>query len=139
MFLVVDDSDSFRDLLTLELGPDCTRTASSIAEGLRLAKLEQPQVILLDQWFGLGPVMGMEAIPAFRAVAPDALIVMLTADRDRGDIARAIEAGAVGYVEKGDMEDLRRTLVELAALEPVLLSQSKVVWRRQLVAARKLH
>lgn len=123
--MIVDDSESFRDLLRLELGADHTRQAATILEGLRLAKRDQPEVILLDHWFDSGPLrQGIDAIPLFRGVAPDSLIVMMTVDGDDGDVARATRAGAAGYVIKGDMARLWWVLAELVDIEPEIVTAS---------------
>ncbi len=75
---------------------------ANIKEGLLAAYVRQPKAILLDVLFDGSPA-GMAAIQAFRAVAPDAEIVVLTAEYSSRDEARAIALGAMGYVEKGDV------------------------------------
>jgi len=119
MILIVDDSDSFRELLTLELGVGRVRAAGTIVEGLRRAVERQPRVILLDHWFDVGGSEGgIDAIPAFQRLAPDAEIIVLTADIDPHDKMRAIDAGASAYVEKGDSSALWGVLAMLAGMAP---------------------
>ncbi len=76
--------------------------AANIKEGLLAAYVRQPKAILLDVLFDGSPA-GMAAIQAFRAVAPDAEIIVLTCEYIAKDEARAIALGAMGYVEKGDV------------------------------------
>lgn len=122
MFLVVDDSQSFRDLLRLELGPERTHTAGSIVEGLTLVKANLYDVIFLDHWFDYGPHQGIDAIKYYRAASPDSDIVMLTADVDLCDKARAFDAGADAYVEKGDMKRIWKALLRLVDIDPLQIT-----------------
>lgn len=117
--MIVDDSDSFRDLLRLQLGSERTTVAASIAEGLELAREQQPSVILLDNWFARRAQTGIDAIPLFRRAAPGASIFILTADEDLVDVARAIHAGARGYVTKGSTDDLWEALLAASDISPI--------------------
>lgn len=124
MILIVDDDQSFRDMAEAALGAANTRTARTILEGLQIAASDQPRFIVLDHWFVRSPYDGIDAVPAFLAVAPRAHVVIWTVDKDRGDVLRALEAGASAFVQKGDLMDLWRTLVELADLPPALIPPS---------------
>ncbi len=97
--LLVDDCVLSCRSLDLALGGGNAATYS-LTDGRKAAKALQPDFIVLDVSFPYGD--GIEAIPRFLEDAPNAKIVMLTADYDKYDRLRAFELGAVAYVEKGD-------------------------------------
>lgn len=100
--IVVDDHPIFRGglLQTLELDGDLSVVAegSSAAEAIRLAAQYQPDLMLLDVAMSDS---GIDAIGAICAASPQTLVVMLTASEHEDDVARALSAGAAGYVLKG--------------------------------------
>lgn len=76
-----------------------TQGASSLDEALSLVagKSDVPQLILVDP-AGLGDVS--EVVGAFKSASPEARIVLLSTQLDAGVMARAIQAGADGFLIK---------------------------------------
>lgn len=100
--LVVDDHTLFRrGLISLLSRTDWLHVvgdAGDASEAQRKAESLTPDLILLDNH--LPGVNGVDAIPALRTAAPAAKIVMLTVSEDETDLARALQAGANGYLLK---------------------------------------
>jgi DNA-binding NarL/FixJ family response regulator len=99
--LVVDDHRMFAEALALALRMDRGLTvsvASGGTEGVRIAEEEQPDVVLLD--LEMPGLAGVEAIRQIRERRSDVKIVMISSHDDELLRARALEAGAIGYVSK---------------------------------------
>ncbi len=100
--LLVDDEDQSRKLVKLLLERAAFRvlTAGNGEEGLILAKVQQPNVILLDLMM---PKMGgHEALRRLKA-DPDTTripVIVLTAKAAEQDIAASFRLGAVLHMEK---------------------------------------
>jgi DNA-binding NarL/FixJ family response regulator len=102
--LLVDDHAAFRIplALVLEREPDLivATQAGSLAEA-RAALPEMARMIdvaLVD--LRLPDGSGLEIVREVRATNPDAQVIVLTADTDKVQHARAIEAGAVAVLNK---------------------------------------
>lgn len=113
--LLVEDSATYGELATLlleEVGCVVTRAATA-EEGLRLAREEPPDVIMMDT-----NLPGMDGFHAVRMLRDDPRTrhipaVGMTADRIRSDeaLARARAAGFDAYIEKPvDHASFRRLL-----------------------------
>jgi two-component system NarL family response regulator len=115
--LVVDDHALFRGGLTSllrEHGIEVVGEAGSGEEGVRLAAVRAPQIIVMD--LGLPGCSGIEAIQLIREQQPAARIVVLTASLDEDDVVEALIAGASGYLLKdAPVEEIAAAL--RAALE----------------------
>jgi two-component system invasion response regulator UvrY len=115
--LIVDDhpivASGCRALLAGE--PDVVFLEASDAEsGERSFLAEQPDVCILD--INLPSVSGFELARRILAHAPAARIVMFSMNDDPIFAARAIEAGAKGYVSKsGDPHDLVEAIRAVSA------------------------
>lgn len=99
--LVVDDHALFRGglvMLLREHGIEVVGEAPTGEEGVRLAGLRGPDVIIMD--LGLPGISGVEAIRRIRDGRPDAAILVITASLDEGDLIEALMAGATGYLLK---------------------------------------
>jgi len=101
--LLADDVANLRVLVRLALelhGPfEVVAEAENGAEAVERAREFGPDLVLLDVSM---PVLdGIEALPAVRAAAPDAKVVVLSAFEERRLARTAIAAGAADYVEKG--------------------------------------
>jgi DNA-binding response OmpR family regulator len=116
--LVVDDDRLLLRLIELNLVKAGMKVllADSGAEALRLAREENPDIILLDLMM---PVMdGYEVMRQLKEseVTRDIPVVMLTAKSSQSDRLRCEEMGAVDYVTKPfNLEQLRskvRRIVE---------------------------
>ena len=100
---LVEDNSTFRRTMTrvLEAQADFECGEGYAKSEHALAALERglkPDIILLD--VGLPGMTGLEALPLFRAKAPEAKVLILTAFEDDAKIFRAICAGAAGYLLK---------------------------------------
>ncbi len=124
--LVVDDHTLFRRGLSSLLARD-TRIvvvgdAADATQAQRRALELQPDLILLDNH--LPGVTGVEAIGALREAAPRCRVVMLTVSEDADDMARALRAGAAGYLLKTmDGDELIEALVRAVKGDKVLAEE----------------
>jgi DNA-binding NarL/FixJ family response regulator len=100
--LLVDDHAMFREgvklLLQRESNLDVIGEAGSPEEALDLAAREQPNLVLLD--VDLSGHDGLDLIEGLQASAPTSDIIVLTGMRDAALQARALRAGARGFVQK---------------------------------------
>jgi DNA-binding NarL/FixJ family response regulator len=100
--LVVDDHRSFADMLAAALdtisGMKCVATAASAAEGIALAALHRPTIVIMD--IQMPGQDGLMAARRIREVAPETLIAVVTAHRDQEWITRAAQAGACAFIPK---------------------------------------
>jgi DNA-binding NarL/FixJ family response regulator len=110
---VVDDHRTFAEALALAVRLERDMVAHVAATGLDavgMARQEHPHVVLLD--IEMPGITGIETIRRLREVYPAAKVVVLSAHEDDLSKARAVEAGAVGYVSKltplTDLPDLVR-------------------------------
>lgn len=98
--LLVDDHASVREALAAALGrePDLevAGEAASLAEAREL--LEGVDLALID--LGLPDGSGVDLIKELHASSPRAQALILSANFDRLDLARAIQAGAAGVLSK---------------------------------------
>ncbi|MHB8450327.1 MAG: EAL domain-containing protein [Mycobacteriales bacterium] len=100
--LVVDDDPSIRSLLRLVLDdtPDfhVVADASDGLEAIALARLHQPDLILLD--LGMPGMDGLEALPLLREVAPGATVLILSGQEPSAVIDQALALGAARFLRK---------------------------------------
>jgi DNA-binding NtrC family response regulator len=118
---IVDDEETIRRTLTIALEgrfrlADFPDAESAIAA----ARVDPPDLVLLD--LGLPGMSGIEAIPAFRAIAPEILIVVITAYEDVKSVVSAMKSGAYDYVVKPlDIDTLEMSIGN--ALESIRLKK----------------
>jgi len=112
--LLVDDDDAFRRALQGALRRRGVKaiTAATVEEGLVLAGDETVDLISLDQRMPGGD--GLAAISRFRAICPDAVILMLTGFGDIPLTVAAMREGANTLLTKPI--DADRLLREASAL-----------------------
>ena len=98
--LIVDDERSIVDILRYNLEKDGTRVVCAYdgAEGLRLARSEDPDVILLDVM--LPEMDGFEVCRTLRAEGNNVPIIMITAREEETDKVFGLELGADDYITK---------------------------------------
>ena len=112
--LVIDDDPTSLELAVavLELERYVVRTATTAEQGLELAMLERPAVILMDLQFPVG-MSGLEATRRLKAEPAAAAIpiVALTASAMPQEEQAARDAGCDAYLTKPlDAQALRETL-----------------------------
>ena len=121
--LLADDHRMLREGLRRTLEEEGLEVVGEAADGeeaLRLAAKLRPDVVLMDVTM---PVLdGVEATRQLHEHLPDIPVVILTMHADREVLARAIRAGAAGYLVKDcSTDDVVRT-VRLAANGETALS-----------------
>ncbi len=118
---IVDDEDTIRRTLAIALEgryrlADFPDAESAVAA----ARIDPPDLVLLD--LGLPGMSGIEAIPVFRAIAPEILIVVITAYEDVKSVVSAMKGGAYDYVVKPlDIDTLEMSIGN--ALESIRLKK----------------
>lgn len=100
--VIADDNELFCSALEAILAPDgrveVLGWAGDGEEAVRLAGRVRPDVALVD--LSMPVVDGFAATRRIRAELPETRVIVLTGSADEADVARAREAGAVGYVTK---------------------------------------
>lgn len=101
--LIADDVDDLRFLVRTSLEHTgrfrVVAEAGDGSEAIAQAAIHQPELVLLD--LAMPRMDGLEALPAIRAAAPWAKVVVLSGFERSAMSERAAAAGAVGYLEKG--------------------------------------
>lgn len=121
--LVTDDQPHMRLMLTeaLSIG-DAFQVVGQAADGVEAVESVRrlhPDVLLID--LVMPRMDGIEAIRQIRADHREVRILVLSSNGDRDSIARAIEAGADGYVLKGaGVSEIRAALRDVAGGGAVL-------------------
>jgi DNA-binding NarL/FixJ family response regulator len=109
--LIADDHALFRDGLRSLLeahGVDVVAEARDGREAVELARLHQPDIVLMD--LAMPELGGLGATRLIAAEHPNIAVVVLTASEDDADLFEAIKSGAQGFLPK-DLE--ARRLFEL--------------------------
>jgi NarL family two-component system response regulator LiaR len=100
--LIVDDHELVRRGLAtfLDLTDDLevVGQAGSGAEGVRLARQLQPDVVLMD--LVMPELDGVAAIRAIKQATPDTQLIALTSYHGEELVLQALQAGAIGYLLK---------------------------------------
>jgi DNA-binding NarL/FixJ family response regulator len=101
--LIVDDSpqvrQELRTLLPLAGDIEIVGEAADGWEAIRLARMLQPEVVLMDLEMPL--LDGYEATPQIKAVCPACRVVALTVYGDPASQSRAAQAGVDLFLIKG--------------------------------------
>jgi PAS domain S-box-containing protein len=116
--VLVDDSKEIRTLVRRRL--ELSGSFEVVGEGadgdeaIGLVDRHHPALILLDA--SMPTADGIEALPTILAVRPETKVVMYTGFEDRGLAARALELGAVDFVEKSvPLDELVQRLLRVLA------------------------
>jgi DNA-binding NtrC family response regulator len=96
---IVDDEETIRTTLSIALEGKYRLAAFPDAESaVEAARADPPDLVLLD--IGLPGMSGIEALPVFRSVVPEVLVVVITAYEDVNSVVSAMKHGAYDYVVK---------------------------------------
>jgi DNA-binding NarL/FixJ family response regulator/two-component sensor histidine kinase len=137
--LLLEDHSSFRQatasVFGREPGFEVVGQAGSLAEARRL--LEGVDVAVVD--LGLPDGYGGEIIKELREKNPQAQTLVLSATLDRAEMARAVEAGAAGFLHKSaGMVEVMEAIRRLRAGE-TLLPVEEVVELLRFAGSRREH
>lgn len=108
--LIVDDEIPFRAAMRRLLERNHMVVEAETGEkGLKLARQEEPDLILLD--IGLPDANGLELLPQFKELRPSPTVVMITAYEHVKDVVTAIKSGAFDYLVKPvDLDEFELTI-----------------------------
>ena len=124
--LVVDDHQMFADALEVllrdEPGIAFIGTASSGEAALAISARERPDVVLMD--IDLPGMDGVEATRRIIDLCPEARVVAISALQPDQVIARAVEAGASGFVPKTRAADELVNVIRRAAQGEIVLPEA---------------
>ena len=115
--LVVDDDRTVRETLSefFEGQGYVTRTASTASEGRQAASVHAPDVVLVD--LQLPDASGLTLLEALRADDPELGAIMLTGHGDVATAVRAMQQGALDFLEKPvDLQTLDASVRRAAEL-----------------------
>ena len=120
VLVVVEDEEEMRRLIRLLLSQDprveIAGEAATAAEAIELARASDPGLVVLDHSIE-GDVMGLQAAPMLKAVAPNAKILLFTAYDMAAEARR--EPAIDAYLRKDDLDKLLRTVEDMLGLEPL--------------------
>jgi len=113
--LIVDDHRTFAEALALAMESRgdmrCSGIAASVDEALRLLAEEPCDVVLMD--VALHGPDGIEGTRRIRRAYPETRVLVMTGHLDASVLARAVEAGAAGFLPKdGPFADLVDAVVD---------------------------
>jgi DNA-binding NarL/FixJ family response regulator len=124
--LVVDDHPVVRDgivgMVSSDPGIEVIGEASDGAEAVGLARVLQPDVVLMD--LRMPRLDGVGAIREFARVGIRSRVVVLTTFDAEADVLPAIEAGATGYLLKDAPRDELVRAIHAAAVGDAVLAPS---------------
>src|SRR3954469_22207514 len=115
--LVVDDDRTVRETLAdfFDTVGYAARTAATASEGRQAAAANAPDVVLLD--LRLPDASGLTLLEALRADDPELGVIMLTGHADVPTAVRAMQQGALDFLEKPvDLETLQASVSRAAEL-----------------------
>lgn len=119
VFLVVDDSKISRKWL-IEMIPPKIAEHTTVIEGcngeeaIALYKEHAPDIVFLD--ITMPVIDGIEALKMIRNINPEAIVVMVSADRQKTTQATVLALGAKAVLSKPvDGNEFRATLLSLVS------------------------
>jgi diguanylate cyclase (GGDEF)-like protein len=111
--LVADDEEDARTALSEVLSPECeVLTAADGEEAVRIARKERPDLVLMDLF--MPRLDGLQALQRLRAdtALGEVPVIFVSARGDDSVKARALDLGAVDYLQKPFSERELRARVE---------------------------
>jgi two-component system, chemotaxis family, chemotaxis protein CheY len=117
VFLVVDDSKISRKWLIEMIPPKILENATIIEgtngeEGVVLYEEHRPDIVFMD--ITMPVVDGLEALVLIKKINPEAVVVMVSADRQKSTQANVLSLGARAVLSKPvDGNDFRAILLDL--------------------------
>jgi two-component system nitrate/nitrite response regulator NarL len=121
--VIADDHRMFRDGLRgmlQDAGMAVVGEAADGADAVALARELEPDVLVLD--LNMPGVSGLEALALLAGSRGEVQVVVLTVSAEDGDVLRALEAGACGYLLKDMRADLLADGIRQAAEGHMVLS-----------------
>ena len=109
--LVIDDNPNVVDILLRCLREEGYGVLSALTsdEGLKLAILSRPELILLDM--ALPGTNGIELLKRIRSTNPTTRVIIVTGNPDPALAREALELGALAYIDKPfDFAYLKRVI-----------------------------
>ncbi|UOG76367.1 sigma-54 dependent transcriptional regulator [Hymenobacter tibetensis] len=115
--LLIDDEASLRQLLqrVLELEEYKVVAAPDSRRGLELLQQYASEILVVLSDVKLPDGHGLSLLPRYKAVAPLAEVILMTAFGTIADGVQAMKQGAFDYLTKGDSDDQLVVVVERAA------------------------
>ena len=135
--LLIDDETQLRTVVgrLLELEGYTVLQASDARRGLQTLHDHADEVLLVLSDVKLPDGHGVELLPRFKAQAPLAEVVLMTAYGTVADGVRAMKAGAFDYLTKGDSDDQLLVVAE-RAVEKARLQRRVADLERQVAGAQ---
>jgi len=98
--LVIDDNPNVVDILGRCLREEGYGVLSALTsdEGLKLAILSRPELVLLD--LALPGTNGIELLKRIRSTNPTTRVIIVTGNTDPALARQALELGALAYIDK---------------------------------------
>jgi DNA-binding NarL/FixJ family response regulator len=118
--LIVDDNARYRRHLRRMIGKTCPQAAiyeaEDIDEAIYVTERVVPRLTLVDVI--LGEEDGIRCTRRIKALAPDSRVVLISAYPDKGFRRSGLEAGAVAFLDKKDLEaaTLRQIIEDVASV-----------------------
>jgi len=134
--LIIDDHRLFADALALLLTDHdeihVIGAAHSAEEALERWGQEKPDVVLMD--VGLPLMDGIEATRRLRESNPEVQVVIITASLEDDVIAKAVDAGASGFVPKTYAADELVSVIKRAAAGEIVLPTNRLLQTFAIIA-----
>lgn len=143
--MVVDDHPMWIEALSGDLedeGFEIVATAKSGDEALRRARAIRPEVVVMD--LNIPDPDGATCTEMLLKEFPDLQVLVISASGERGDVLRAVKAGARGYLVKSAspeelVDGVRRTAMGDAVFTPGLAGLVLGEFRRMVTRSEEEH
>jgi len=129
--LIVDDEQSYRQLLTLvfEGNGHQIRTAMNGREAIEMLQIEPAEVIITD--VRMPDMDGIELLRAARELLPDVGVVLMTAFATVDTAREAFKLGADDFIQKPFDVDELKIIVKKAFEKQALINENRAFKRAQ--------